>query len=416
MAGTRPGLIAALDVGSTKICCFVARIDGNGGIRVVGIAHQVSQGVKAGLIIDMAAAEQSIRATVDAAERMAGDTVERLFVNLPGGDMRSELLREEVQLGSRQIGENDLLRVLQQARVRAAAQAGERDLVHTLPAGFAIDGTAGYRDPRGMHGDRLAVGLHAISVAPGPRRNLRQAAALCHLDIEREILSPYAAGLAALVEDETDLGVTLIDMGGGTTSVGVFYDGHMLYAGVIPVGGNHVTNDLARGLATSPRHAERLKTLNGSAVAGPDDDRHMLSVPQLGENGADAVQQVPRSMLTGIIQPRIEETLELVRDRLNASGVARLAGRRAVLTGGAATLTGVRELAARILDKQVRIGRPLKIHGLAEATEGPAFSLCAGLLVAAVRGQAEPASLLDQHAGVAGGRVARIGRWFKENF
>ena len=416
MAGTRPGLVAALDVGSTKVCCFVARIDANGGIRVVGIAHQVSQGLKAGLIVDMEAAERSIRTAVDAAERMAGDTVERLFVNLPGGDMCSELLREEIQLGSGRIGDGELLRVLHSARARAAAQVGERDLVHTFPAGFAVDGTAGYRDPRGMHGEHLAVGLHAVSVAPGPRRNLRHAAALCHLEIEREVLSPYAAGLAALVEDETDLGVTLIDMGGGTTSIGVFYDGHMLYAGVIPVGGNHVTNDLARGLATSPRLAERLKTLNGSAVAGPDDDRYMVSVPQLGENGADAVQQVPRSMLTGIIQPRIEETLELVRDRLAASGVSRLAGRRAVLTGGAATLTGVRELCARILDKQVRIGRPLKIHGLAEATEGPAFSVCAGLLVAAARGQAGPDRLLEQHVGAAGGRMARIGRWFKENF
>jgi cell division protein FtsA len=416
MAGTRPGLIAALDVGSTKICCFVARIDGSGGIRVIGIAHQVAQGIKAGLIVDMEAAERSIRATVDAAERMAGDTVERVYVNLPGGDMHSELLREEIQLGSGQISDSELLRILQQARSRAASRVGERDLVHTLPAGFAIDGTAGYRDPRGMHGDRLTVGLHAVSVASGPRRNLQQAAAICHLDIEREVLTPYAAGLAALVEDETDLGVTLIDMGGGTTSIGVFYDGHMLYAGVVPVGGNHVTNDLARGLATPLRHAERLKTLNGSAVAGPDDDRYMVNVPQLGENGTDSVRQVPRSTLTGIIQPRIEETLELVRDRLMRSGVARLAGGRAVLTGGAATLTGVRELAARILDKQVRIGRPLKIHGLAEATEGPAFAVCAGLLVAAARSQIEPAHLIDQPAAAGGGRIAQIGRWFRENF
>jgi cell division protein FtsA len=419
MAALRNGLIAALDIGTTKVCCFVARVDASGGIRVKGIGHQVANGMKSGNIVDMEAVEESIGAAVDAAERMAGDRkVDKVFVNLSAGQPRSHAIEVEVEIAGHEIRPTDVTRALQQARGLAAAEAEGRELVHSLTSGFAIDGTPGYREPRGMFGSRLGVNLHAVSAAPGPVRNLRMVAERCHLDIEKLAVSPYAAGLATLVEDETDLGVTLIDMGGGTTTLAVFYDGYLVHTDTVPVGGLHVTNDIARGLSTPARSAERLKTLYGSAIAGPADDRDMVAVPQIGESGADAIQQLPRSVLIGIIQPRIEETLELVRDRLEASGFARLAGRRAVLTGGACMLTGVRELAARILDKQVRIGRPLRIQGLAEATEGPAFGVCAGLLVYAARGgHLEMPETAPVAADVAqAGRFVRIGRWFKENF
>jgi len=415
MAGTRNGLIVALDVGSTKVCCFVARSDGAGGLRVVGIGHQVSHGLKAGTVLDLEAAEGCIRAAVDAAERMARDTVERVVLSLAGGRPSSQTIAVEVAIAGHEINAGDLSRALAQARSRALEQAAGREMVHAIPAGYAIDGTPGYRDPRGMFGSRLGVNLHAISAAPGPIQNLRLATERCHLEVESLVVAPYAAGLSTLVEDETDLGVTLIDMGGGTTSVAVFYDGHLVHADVIPVGGGHVTNDIARGLSTPTRSAERLKTLYGSAIAGPADDGDMVTVPQIGESGANAVQHVPRSMLIGIIQPRIEETLELVRNRLQASGYARLAGRRAVLTGGASLLTGARELAARILDKQVRIGRPLRVQGLAEATDGPAFAVCAGLLAHAVREQ-HALAVAPPPGTASAGRFARLGRWFKENF
>jgi len=414
MAGARNGLIVALDVGSTKVCCFVARADGNGGVRVIGIGHQVSHGLRAGTVLDMEAVEGCIRSAVDAAERMARDTVERVVLSLSGGRPASHTINVEVAISGHEISATDLTRALHQARGLASEQAGERQIVHAIPAGYAIDGTPGYRDPRGMFGSRLGVNLHAISAAPGAIRNLRLTTERCHLEVEALVLSPYAAGLSTLVEDETDLGVTLIDMGGGTTSLAVFYDGHLVHADVIPVGGGHVTSDIARGLSTPTRSAERLKTLYGSAIAGPADDGDMVAVPQIGESGANAIHHVPRSMLIGIIQPRIEETLELVRDRLHASGFARVAGRRAVLTGGASLLTGARELAARILDKQVRIGRPLRIQGLAEATDGPAFAVCAGLLAHAVR-ERHALPVVPQGA-VAAGRLARLGRWLRENF
>jgi cell division protein FtsA len=191
----------------------------------------------------------------------------------------------------------------------------------------------------------------------------------------------------------------------------------MVFADSIPLGGHHVTNDVARGLATPTVHAERLKTLFASVIPSPSDARDSIDVPIVGETDEGATTQVSRSMLVGIVRPRIEETLELVRDRLYASGVARSAGRRVVLTGGASQLQGVRELAARVLDKQVRLGRPIRVGGLAEATGGPAFSTCAGLLSLAEREQLSAfENIVSIEPAIAGGAISRIGRWLATNF
>src|SRR5262249_13654040 len=233
-----------------------------------------------------------------------------------------------------------------------------------------------------------------------------------HLEAEALVVSPYAAGLACLAEDEMDLGVTLVDMGGGTTTIGVFFGGNLIFADAVPVGGMHVTNDIARGLATPVVHAERLKALFGSAISSTLDEREMVAVPAIGEEEDGHVNHVPKSLLVGVIAPRIEETFEMVRARLDAGGADRLAGRRVVLTGGACQLHGVRELAGLILDKQVTIGPPTRINGLAEATHGPAFSAAAGLLLFAVSERAEsprPARLAP------GGIFARMGQWLREN-
>ena len=410
----RNGVIATLDVGSNKVCCFIARPDASGGARVIGIGHQVSHGLRSGVVTDMEAAEASVRAAVDAAERMAGETVQGVFANVSSGRMLSKTVSAEISIGGHQINDGDLRRVLNQAKSRV--DRSEATVLHALPVGHTIDGSRGIRDPRGMYGDRLGVRMHVLAASPAPIRNLRMVIERCHLEVEGLAASAYVSALACLVRDEIDLGVTLVDMGAGTTGITVFYEGAMIHADVIPVGGGHVTNDIARGLSTTTTHAERMKTLYGSAIPSPADEREMVTVPQVGETGTDAVQQVPRSILVGIVQPRIEETLELVRDRLEASGFARVAGRRLVLTGGASQLTGVRELSARVLDKQVRIGRPLRMQGLAEATEGPAFATCAGLLVYAIRRPEEKEGTADATGNDEGGRFMRVGRWIRENF
>jgi cell division protein FtsA len=229
-------------------------------------------------------------------------------------------------------------------------------------------------------------------------------------------VAPFAAGLAVLVEDEMDLGVTVIDMGGGTTSLAVFYDGSVVFTDSVPVGGVHVTQDIARGLGTAQGHAERIKTVDGSAFAGPSDAREMIEVPPIGEEDAGQDVQVARSALVAIIRPRLEEILEMVRGRLQASGFEKLAGRRAVLIGGASQLQGLRELAAHVLDKRVRLGRVIRVRGLPDTHAGPAFATCAGMLSFAAQAPTDAALLADTHILSAGGLFGRIGHWLRETF
>ncbi len=408
----RHGLTAALDVGTTKVACFIGRLEERT-LRVVGMGHQVSHGLRAGTVVDMEAAENAIRAAVDTAERMAGETVREVFVNLSGGHPASHTVGVEVEIAGHEVGERDVNCVLAQGC--STSEPGEREVVHSVPVGYTIDGNRGVRDPRGMYGERLGVDIHVVTAAAGPARNLRTCVERCHLDIAATVVSPYAAGLAALVEDEIDLGVTLIDMGGGTTSIAVFYDGSLIHTDVVPVGGGHVTNDIARGLSTPVAHAERMKTLYGSAIPSPSDDSEIIDVPLIGEMSQDSANHIPRSLLVGIIRPRVEEILELAKGRLEAAGFDKAAGRRLVLTGGAAQLQGVRELAARILDKQVRIGRPVRVSGLAEATAGPAFSTCAGLLEFALRNRAEATRKAAETTETTG-HFSRLGRWLIANF
>jgi len=407
------GLIAALDVGTTKVCCFIGRVVGENKVRVMGIGHQVSRGLRNGAVADMDAVETSVRTAVDAAERMAGETIKNVLVNLSCGDPASHTVGIDVPVNGSEIDDRDLRRVLDQGMARA--EPGEREVIHAIPVAYTVDGASGIKDPRGMFGARLGVNMHIVTASSSPLRNLHSCIDRGHLGIDSTVVSSYASGLATLVEDEKDLGVTLIEMGGGTTSVAVFYDGCLVFADVVPLGGQHVTNDIARGLATPTGHAERMKTLYGSAIATPADDRELIDVPQVGESDQAEPNHVPRSALSGIIQPRVEETLELVRDRLVQSGYDRIAGRRVVLSGGACQLQGVRELAARVLDKQVRIGRPIRIQGLAESTAGPAFSTCAGLLCYGANGLSE-ALRADANDDADARGLRRLGRWLKENF
>jgi cell division protein FtsA len=409
----RGSLLAALDIGTTKVCCFIARVDGDQP-RVTGIGHQLARGVRNGKIVDLEAAGASIGGAVHAAEEMAGDQISRVVASLTGGFSASRIVKAEIGIAGREVGDGEMQRVLDQGY--AMRGPGDRHVIHSIPVGFSIDDSRGIRDPRGMFGERLGVNMNIVNASAAAVRNLSAAIGRGHLEIEALVASPYAAGLAALVGDELDLGVTVIDMGGGTTTIGVFFDENLIFADSVPVGGGHVTNDIARGLSTSVAHAERMKTLFGSAISSSTDERETIAVPPLGEEEDGHVTHVPKSMLVSIIAPRIEETFELVRDRLEASGFDKLAGRRVVLTGGASQLHGVRELAGLILDKQIRIGRPLRVAGLAEATAGPAFATAAGLLHFALSERAEVSRPRRHPARPPPGFFGRFGQWLRENF
>jgi cell division protein FtsA len=409
----RGSMVAALDIGTTKICCFIARVEDDKP-RVLGIGHQISRGLRNGSIIDLEAAGTSILNAVHAAEEMAGETIPRVVANLSGGFSASRIIRTEIGVAGREITDADMRRALETGYLMR--DPGDRQVIHSVPVGFSVDDSRGIRDPRGMLGERLGVNMHVVTASGAAVRNQTSAIGRSHLEVEALVVSPYAAGLSCLVEDEIGLGVTVIDMGGGTTTIGVFFDGNLIFADYVPVGGGHVTNDIARGLSTPIAHAERLKTLFGSAISATTDEREMIAVPQIGEEDEGHVNHVPRSLLVGIIAPRIEETFELVRNRLEASGFDKVAGRRVVLTGGACQLHGAREFAGLILDKQVRIGRPQRVAGLAEATGGPAFATTAGLLHFALSERAEASGARRSAIGPPASVFGRLGNWLKQNF
>ncbi len=415
LVAPRNGFIAALDVGSSKICCFIARIGEDGRPCVVGIGHQLSRGVRAGAIVDMDAAEAAIRATVHAAEQMAGDTIEELVVGMSGGQPLSRTHGIEVPLTGQEVGESDLARAIVQGR-HLNGHAHDRHLVHAIPVAYSLDGIRGIRDPRGMVGERLDIQMHQVTATAAAVRNLSTCVARCHLDIAAIAVTPYAAGLAALVDDEMELGVTLIDMGGGTTTLAVFAEGQILFTDSIQIGGGHVTNDIARGLSTPLAHAERMKTLYGHCLLSPSDERETIAVPQVGEDERESDNAIPKSILVGIIQPRIEETLEHARAHLEASGLEKIAGRRVVLTGGASQLGGIRELAQMVLGKQVRLGRPSRLAGLAEATGGPAFSAGAGLIAYALQDSGPQPTTKHGLPKEPNGVVGRVGQWLRACF
>lgn len=415
----RGEVIAALDVGSHKIACFIGRVlDDEGAIEVLGVGYSASKGVKAGVVVDLEAAEGAIRQTVQAAENMAADSLKGyplrdVIMNVPGTQAASHGMSIDIQVAGHSVTDNDVRRAL--AKAQDQVLSADYELVHTIPVDFRLDGQDGIRDPRGMVGQNLNVGIHLVTAELGPLQNMANGIERSHLDIEAICISSYAAGLASLVEDEMDLGCTVIDMGGGTTSFAVFQGGKMIFASAVPLGGWHVTNDIARGLSCAISDAERIKTLYGNAMASHNDDHEMIDVPQLGDTDRHVPNHVPRSVLISIIQPRVEEILEMVRHKLDDSGLGPAIGKRVVLTGGASQLPGLRDLAQTVLNKQVRIGRPIRLSSLPDAVSSPAFAVAAGLLTYVTeRAHEMPAEIM---ASVKGGSLwERLKIWFKENW
>jgi len=409
-AQARGGNFGVLDIGSSKIVCIVARIESDGTPRALGFGWRGAAGVKNGSVIDPAEAEIAIRAAVAQAEEMADVQLRGVIVNLSCGQPESRSLNVQWPVGGRAATEIDIAAMLHEGRRRAEAEG--RALVHALPLGFTVDATPGVPDPRGMVCDNLSARLHVVDAAENALANLSLCLGRCDLDVEEVVSAPFASGLACLDGDEMELGTVMIEMGAGTTSVAVFNEGQLWHTAQLPIGGWHVTNDLARGLSTPIAHAERIKTMHGSALEG-DDKGEMLPVPQVGDAG-DHLARVPRRMIVNIIRPRLEETFELLRDRLDGAGLPRDTTRRIVLSGGASQLIGATELASRVLDRpatQIRVARPHRVRGLPETALGPGFATTIGLLHWA-GGHGRPVMDLGAAAPHAG-TLRRIGDWLK---
>ncbi len=423
---TRSAVVAALDVGTSKIVCLIAKLEPQGpqevlrrrshGVRVLGFSHIAASGMKAGSVVDLVEVEEMIRHAIDIAESDAGVQLESVVVSLSGGRIGSERFVANIDLSRGAVTDGDIARVLAAAS-RHSVRDG-RAVLHSLPIGYSLDATTGIREPRGMLGRRFGVNMHMVTTDVATVRNLMLSVERSHVGIEAMVASPYMAGLSVLADDEADLGAACIELGAGTTTLAVFSGGRFVHADGFALGGYHVTMDLARGLNTRIADAERIKAIYGSVLTGGSDERDMISVPPVGDDEREPPQYVARETLVRIIKPRVEEILEMVRDRLAASPFAAEPRGRVVLSGGASQLSGLADFAARILKRPVRIGRPLGVSGLPDAAKGPAFAVAAGLLVypqAAHLEHFEPRRTRQLMTGT-GGYMTRVGRWLRESF
>ncbi|TPW29271.1 cell division protein FtsA [Pararhizobium mangrovi] len=423
----RSSIVTVLDIGTAKVVCMIAELTPTEGgellagrthsIRVIGIGHQKSRGMKGGLIADLDAVEGAIRLAVDAAERMAGVTVDSLIVNVSSSRLRSDVYSAAIDLGGHEVDAADLKRVLLSATAQSITD--ERAALHSLATGYALDGERGIREPLGMFGDELGVDMHVVTADKAPLKNIEVCVNRAHLSVEAMVATPYASGLAALVDDEIEMGCAVIDMGAGATTISVFAEGRFVHSDAVAIGGQHVTSDVAHGLSTRFEDAERLKVVHGTAFPISADNDESIPVPPLAREEYDQPANVPRALLGRIVRARIEETLEHIRDRIQRSGYGPVVGKRVVLTGGASQLTGLTDAARRILARNVRIGRPLGVAGLPVAAKGPAFSTAAGMLVypqvADIEVHGSGRGTLPSMVST-GNRIARVGQWLKQSF
>ncbi len=423
-SGPKSSIIAALDIGSTKISCLIAETQApkNRGVndpkqllKVIGLGQTAARGIRAGAVVDVNDAECAVRVAVDAAERMAQTSISDVTVSVSGGKPASNCFAGRVRTQTGVVGPRDVDFAISQAL--ATLDIGKRTILHLNPVNHILDGVGNIASPLGLHGDALQVDIGVTTVEPSYLRNLSVAIERAHLSPVGFVLAPYAAAKAALTADELSLGAVVIDLGGAVTSIGFVRHDKLVAADSLAIGGQHVTNDVAQGLSTPVAHAERMKTLWGNVLPGGHGEREMLAVPLVGERGPEAMQKVPKSHLTNILQARLEEIFELVRLRLEQPAFAAAAGARVVLTGGGSQLGGLRDLAAAMLGRPVRLGVAASLNGLPEHMRHAGFAVATGALVYA----AQP----DQHYAVPQeaqahfersrmGYARRVGQWLAE--
>ncbi|MFK7763758.1 MAG: cell division protein FtsA [Roseobacter sp.] len=428
-AAMQRGVVAILDVGTSKISCLVLRFDGaptlgeegeigslagQSGFRVIGAATTRSRGVTFGEISAMPETERAIRTALQAAQKMAGIRVDHVIACFAGAEPRSYGLDAQIPLDGEAVVENDVARVL--AACDVPDYGPGREVLHAQPVNFALDHRSGLIDPRGQLGNSLSVDMHMLTVDGAAVQHLAHCIKRCDLELAGIASSAYVSGIAALVEDEQELGAACIDLGGGTTTVSIFIKKHMIFADTVRMGGDHITSDISMGLQIPAVNAERIKTFYGGVHATGVDDREMIEIGgDTGDFEHDR-RTASRAEVIGIMRPRVEEILEEVRARLDAAGFDHLPSQQIVLTGGGSQIPGLDGLASKILGQQVRLGRPLRVHGLPQAATGPGFASAVGLSLFAAHPQDEwwdfeiPADSYPQRS------FKRAVKWFRDNW
>ncbi|MDC1399130.1 cell division protein FtsA [Yoonia sp.] len=428
-AAMQRGVVAILDVGTSKIACLVLRFDGpekfrsvdgvgslagQSQFRVIGAATTRSRGVRFGEIDAMQETERAIRTAVQAAQKMANVRVDHVIACLSGARPRSYGLDGSLDVAGGMVSEQDISQVM--ASCDVPDYGADREVLHAQPVNFALDHRSGLGDPRGQIGNTLTTDMHMLTVDATAIQNLFYCIKRCDLELAGLASSAYVSGMSSLVEDEQELGAACVDLGGGSTGISVFMKKHMIYADSVRMGGEHVTSDISMGLQIPAATAERIKTFYGGVVATGMDDREMIEIGGDTGDWEHDRRTVSRAELIGIMRPRVEEILEEVRARLDAAGFEHLPGQQIVLTGGGSQIPGLDGLASKILGQQVRLGRPLRVQGLPQAAIGPAFSSAVGLTLFAANPQDEwwdfeiPADRYPARS------LKRAVKWFKDNW
>lgn len=368
-------VIVGIDIGTTKVCTLVGREETRGQLRILGVGIEPSQGIKKGVVVDLAAASQAIGRSVEKAERTSGLEITSALVSLAGSHVSSVNSHGVVGITGGTIDENDVARAVDAAR--SIAIPHNREVIHIIQRGFTVDGQDGIRTPIGMHGFRLEVETHIITAAQATVENLRQCVAAAGVDVLQFVLNPLASAEVVLNDTERQMGVIVCDMGGGTTDIAVCIDGDVWHTAVLAVGGNHITSDIAHGLRLPITQAEEIKLQHGNAVKSEVSPEEFFTVKPFGE---DRPVEINRQELAHVIEARVEEIFGLVLQEIKRSGYDGLLPAGMVLTGGSSLLPGIRTLANRVLGLPVRIARPENMVGLIDKLMTPAFSTSVGLL------------------------------------
>src|SRR5690349_481977 len=369
-------LLVALDIGTSKVVAIVAELKGEGHYEVIGLDQSESKGLKKGVVVKIEATVQSIQHALEEAELMADCKITNVFTGIAGSHLRSLNSSGIVALKEKEVSQADIDRVIETAK--AIAIPNDQQVLHILPQEFIIDGQEDVREPLGMSGVRLEVKVHIVTGAVSAVENITKCVRRCGLEVRDLILQPLASSLAVLSDDEKELGVCLIDIGGGTTDIAVFTNGSIRHTAVIPIAGDQVTNDIAMALRTPTKEAEDLKRSFGCALKQLASERDIIEVPGVGERGP---RQLSRQTLAEVIEPRIEELFALVQANLRQSGFEELVSSGVVLTGGSSVMKGMAELGEEIFHMPVRVATPTYMGGLADVVRNPRYSTAVGLLL-----------------------------------
>ncbi|GAB4169314.1 MAG: cell division protein FtsA [Wenzhouxiangellaceae bacterium] len=400
-------LVVGLDIGTSKIVAIVGEVQDDGKVEVIGVGSHPSRGLKRGMVVDIESTEAAIQRAVEEAELMADCEIHSVFAGIAGTHVSSRQSHGAVAIRDAEVDDSDVERVLESAR--AVAIPADQRILHVLPKGYVIDSTDGIRQPVGMSGVRLEVQVHLVTAANSAVQNVTKCVARCGLQVDDLILAQLASSEAVLSDDEKELGICLVDIGAGTTDIAVFADGAIQHTACIPIAGDLVTSDIAVALRTPTVHAEEIKIKYACALQQLASSDETIQVPSVGDRPP---RRLERQTLAQVVEARYRELFDHVHKQLRRSGCENLVPAGLVLTGGAARMEGVIELAEEILHMPVRLGAPQGVVGLSEVVDNPIHSTGVGLLLRGARMQRSAM----RRPGAGAGMFDRLKRWFQGEF